>query len=394
MVDEFRSNSAAAAAEQKGHPPEANMTESEVPGEFRSSPAARDARAAEEEEEDAVFPGRRRAPIVLLKKKTGVWHMCVDYRQLNANSIPNAYPVPRINHILEKLRHAHYISTLDLKSGYWQIPMAADSRECTAFTVPGRGLFQWRVMPFGSTFGGRYASESVGHSHETGYEASRCRISGRHRGDRRHEGAACSIMWRRMDSYTVIGVIGRTKKIIIPGSCVSPPIRGADCCRTAMTSHGGTPGREEDSNETGAEILLARDVSGCGQIREALRAVKLQFTAPYSPHENPTGRPNRTVKSMIAQSIDGHQSSWDELLPEISLAINSSVADSTGFTPAFLMMGREPRLPSALYDEVTPGSATREVDPSTTEERSLRSGPQQFAEGVGGPARVGSIKLI
>ncbi|KAL7725906.1 hypothetical protein ACLKA6_000673 [Drosophila palustris] len=37
----------------------------------------------------------------------------------------------------------------DLKQGYWQIPMAADSRECTAFTVPGRGLFQWRVMPFG-----------------------------------------------------------------------------------------------------------------------------------------------------------------------------------------------------------------------------------------------------
>ncbi|TDG38304.1 hypothetical protein AWZ03_015274, partial [Drosophila navojoa] len=78
-----------------------------------------------------------------------VWRVCVDYRQLNAHSIPDAYPVPRINHILERLRQAQFISTLDLKSGYWQIPMAADSREFTAFTVPGRGLFQWRVMPFG-----------------------------------------------------------------------------------------------------------------------------------------------------------------------------------------------------------------------------------------------------
>ncbi|KAL7724965.1 hypothetical protein ACLKA6_009754 [Drosophila palustris] len=89
------------------------------------------------------------APIVLVGKKTGDMRMCVDYRQLNARSIPDAYPLPRIHHILEKLRNAKYISTLDLKSGYWQIPMAKDSQECTAFTVPGRGLYHWKVMPFG-----------------------------------------------------------------------------------------------------------------------------------------------------------------------------------------------------------------------------------------------------
>ncbi|XP_043064078.1 uncharacterized protein LOC122320067 [Drosophila ficusphila] len=89
------------------------------------------------------------APIVLVKKKAGDWRMCIDYRQLIAHSVPDAYAVPRINHILEKLRHARYIFTLDLKNGYWQIPMARDSRQYTAFTVPGRGLYQWKVMPFG-----------------------------------------------------------------------------------------------------------------------------------------------------------------------------------------------------------------------------------------------------
>nr|XP_041632388.1 uncharacterized protein LOC121502744 [Drosophila kikkawai] len=89
------------------------------------------------------------APIVIAAKKNGEVRMCVDYRQLNENSVPDAYPLPRIHQILERLRNAKFISTLDLKNGYWQIPVAPDSRECTAFTVPGRGLFHWRVMPFG-----------------------------------------------------------------------------------------------------------------------------------------------------------------------------------------------------------------------------------------------------
>jgi len=66
---------------------------------------------------------------------------------------------------------------------------------------------------------------------------------------------------------------------------------------------------------------------------------------------------------MIARLTEGDQSSWDELLPEIALAINASVSDSTGFSPAFLTQGREPRLPTMLYDEVTPGSAVIAKDP-------------------------------
>lgn len=81
--------------------------------------------------------------------KLGGLRMCIHYRQLSAASDPDAYPLPQINAILDQLKEARFISSLDLKSGYWQIPVGKTSRSYTAFTVPGRGLFQWKVMPFG-----------------------------------------------------------------------------------------------------------------------------------------------------------------------------------------------------------------------------------------------------
>jgi len=57
--------------------------------------------------------------------------------------------LPHISAILDKLRGAKYLSTIDLKQGYWQVPLAPRSRPIIAFTVPGRGLMQFTVMPFG-----------------------------------------------------------------------------------------------------------------------------------------------------------------------------------------------------------------------------------------------------
>lgn len=89
------------------------------------------------------------SPVVLVRKKDGNWRMCIDFRQLNENSEQDAYPMPHIQPILNRLRNANFLSTIDLRNGYWQIPIRADCRKYTAFCVPGRGLFQWKVMPFG-----------------------------------------------------------------------------------------------------------------------------------------------------------------------------------------------------------------------------------------------------
>jgi len=61
------------------------------------------------------------------KKKDGSWRLCVDYRRLNSVTIQDAYPFPRIAQSLDALARSKYFSTLDLLSGYWQVPLSPDA---------------------------------------------------------------------------------------------------------------------------------------------------------------------------------------------------------------------------------------------------------------------------
>ena len=88
------------------------------------------------------------APIVLLKKKDATLRMCVDYRRLNNVSEMDAYLMPRIDDLIDRVGKAKFITTLDLSRGYWQVPVRKEDQPKTAFTTP-YGLFQFRVMPFG-----------------------------------------------------------------------------------------------------------------------------------------------------------------------------------------------------------------------------------------------------
>lgn len=89
------------------------------------------------------------SPVLLVKKKNGDLRFCFDGRKLNSLTKRDAYPLPHVDHILSKLTGARYLSSIDLKSAFWQIPLEESSCEKTAFVVPSRGLFEFVVMPFG-----------------------------------------------------------------------------------------------------------------------------------------------------------------------------------------------------------------------------------------------------
>lgn len=90
------------------------------------------------------------APIVVVRKKgTGAIRLCCDYRGLNALTLKDAHPLPRIQESIDSLSGAKWFVSLDLRSAYNQIPMADEDREKTAFTTPF-GLYHWTVMPFGT----------------------------------------------------------------------------------------------------------------------------------------------------------------------------------------------------------------------------------------------------
>ena len=88
--------------------------------------------------------------MVLVHKKDQFWRLRIDYRWLNAITRKDAYPLPRIDKSLDALAGSMYFSTLDLVSGYWQVPLDQDAKEKSAFMTRG-GLWQWKVLPFGLT---------------------------------------------------------------------------------------------------------------------------------------------------------------------------------------------------------------------------------------------------
>ena len=86
--------------------------------------------------------------VVMAKKKGGQLRFCCDFRYLNAVTIKDAYPIPRIDESLSKLGDAKFFTTLDLGSAFWQVPLIKQDREKTGFACE-LGLFQWKRMPFG-----------------------------------------------------------------------------------------------------------------------------------------------------------------------------------------------------------------------------------------------------
>ena len=88
------------------------------------------------------------SPVVLVNKPDGSLRFCIDYRKLNALTVKDTYPLPRMDECLDSLGDAVVFSTLDCNSGYWQIPIAEEDRDKTTFTCHA-GTYRFVRMPFG-----------------------------------------------------------------------------------------------------------------------------------------------------------------------------------------------------------------------------------------------------
>eukprot|EP01054_Gregarina_sp_Poly1_P005646 Gregarina_sp_Poly_1__5645@NODE_297_length_9827_cov_119_211168_g245_i1_p4_GENE_NODE_297_length_9827_cov_119_211168_g245_i1NODE_297_length_9827_cov_119_211168_g245_i1_p4_ORF_typecomplete_len370_score15_31RVT_1/PF00078_27/3_2e18DUF1177/PF06675_11/0_38_NODE_297_length_9827_cov_119_211168_g245_i178838992 len=86
----------------------------------------------------------------IVSKPDGTIRLCGNYIPLNNKTIKYRYPLPRIDDIIDKLGSYSWFITLDLASGFWQIPLDLESRQKTAFITPF-GLFEYTVLAFGLT---------------------------------------------------------------------------------------------------------------------------------------------------------------------------------------------------------------------------------------------------
>ena len=84
-----------------------------------------------------------------MRKKDGSLRFCIDFRRLNALTVKDSHPLPRISETLESLAGADHYSTFDLNSGYWQVPMDKESKQYTVFTLGSMGLYERKSMPLG-----------------------------------------------------------------------------------------------------------------------------------------------------------------------------------------------------------------------------------------------------
>ena len=87
-------------------------------------------------------------PVVIVDKKDSSKRFCVDFRKLNQITKKNSFPLPLIDDILALLGKAMYFTSLDLKSGYWQVAMDEKDKKKDSFCFT-EGLFEFNVMPFG-----------------------------------------------------------------------------------------------------------------------------------------------------------------------------------------------------------------------------------------------------
>jgi len=88
------------------------------------------------------------SPIVMVPKADGTLRLCTDFCKVNNCTVPDHFPLPRIEDLIHRVGKAKYLTKLDMTREYWQVPLDDPSGPISAFVTP-IGHFQWRYMPFG-----------------------------------------------------------------------------------------------------------------------------------------------------------------------------------------------------------------------------------------------------
>lgn len=88
------------------------------------------------------------SPVVLVPKPNGQFRLCIDYRKLNRVTVPDLYPLPRLDDLIHSTGKSRYISTMDLKSGYYQVKISDRDKDKTTFITPN-GTYRFLRLPFG-----------------------------------------------------------------------------------------------------------------------------------------------------------------------------------------------------------------------------------------------------
>jgi len=91
---------------------------------------------------------RYSSPVIIVPKKNGTYRVCVDYRQLNRKILRDRFPMPLIEDHIDALADARVFSVLDLKNGFFHVPVAQESRQYTSFVTPD-GQYEFLKTPFG-----------------------------------------------------------------------------------------------------------------------------------------------------------------------------------------------------------------------------------------------------
>ncbi|KAL0150103.1 hypothetical protein M9458_054530, partial [Cirrhinus mrigala] len=322
------------------------------------------------------------SPVVLVPKPDGSYRFCVDYRKLNRKTVPDAYPMPLIHDILESLEGASWFSALDLQSGN-SAATFQHLMERVLADLTGKICFVYidDIIIYSKTL-----EQHIQHLNTIFHKLTqanltlnmkKCHFFKRQLKFLGHVVSERGVEIDREKTRAVaefpppqdlkalqrfLGLAGWYHKFIPHFADIAAPLNHlkkkgvkwewTSQCQNSMDAlkqalQNSPVLIQPDLNKTFQVHTDASDV-GLGAIltQHTVEGEKTwgcvrRLTTSYHPQANLTERINRTVKTMIAVYVGQQHQAWDQWLPEFRYAIKTAQQESTGKTPAELMLGRQ-----------------------------------------------------